>query len=98
MNPSLEIAATASDDQEAQIIVAVLRSAGIPAFVEGTSLMDEWAVSQRIMGQIGVEVKVAAEDLERARTILEEARAAGRERAKEEELDNGGDAPGESDR
>ena len=98
MNQSLEVAATASDEKEAQIIAAVLESAGIPTFIEGSSLTEAWAVSQRIMGQISVEVKVAAEHLERAREILEEARAAGRELAKEEELDKRNDAPRESDR
>lgn len=62
---------------EARVIEAVLGAAGIPALVEGDTLMDEWAMSQRLMGQIGSDVKVPSSQLEAAQEALEMARASG---------------------
>ncbi len=84
MDESLAVVIRASDDQEAQLIAAILRGHGITVFVEGSSLMDEWAVSQRMLGQIGVEVKVPSDSLEKAQEILANARKSGEELSREE--------------
>ncbi len=73
MSDDLVTVITARDADEARVIQAVLRSAGIPAMTEGDSLMDEWAVSQRALGRIGSAVKVPPSFLEQARAVLEEA-------------------------
>ncbi len=84
MDESLVVVTTASDDNEAQLIAAILRGNGITAIVEGSSLMDEWAVSQRIMGQIGVQVKVPSGSLEKAQEVLAKAKESGEEMSREE--------------
>ncbi len=77
MSNALVVLMTAGSSDEARVIQAVLRAAGIPAVIEGDSLMDEWAVSQKIMGRIGSEVKVPASAVAEAERVLEEAHAAG---------------------
>lgn len=77
MSEQLVDLVTAGGAGEARVIQAVLRAAGIPAIVEGEALMDEWAVSQRMMGQIGSVVRVPASAVEAARAVLDEAREAG---------------------
>ena len=62
---------------EATVITAVLRAAGIPAYVNGTLLQDEFAVIQRLLNLGAVEVQVPRDRLEEARAILEAAREAG---------------------
>jgi hypothetical protein len=62
---------------EAQVVLALLRGEGLAAFVNGSALMDEFAVSQRLMGLQGVEISVLREDLPRAQQLLEEARRVG---------------------
>jgi hypothetical protein len=64
---------------EAQVVLALLRGEGLTAFVNGSALMDEFAVSQRLMGLQGVEISVRSEDLPRARQLLEEARRIGQQ-------------------
>jgi len=68
---------------EAQVVEALLQSAGIPVYVPGLLLQDDFAVSQRAMGLLGVKVEVPKTDLERAKQILAEAR----EKARSEEPD-----------
>lgn len=65
----------ASSLAEAHIIAAVLEENGIPARVEDTQLMDQFAISQRAMG-LGVRIEVPEPLLERAQEILREVRAA----------------------
>ena len=67
---------SAKNASEAQLIRAVLESAGIPARTEGDHLADEWAASQRLMGQLGTTVRVPAHQLDAARAALAEARQA----------------------
>jgi hypothetical protein len=59
---------------EAQVIAGVLKGEGIPVFVGGTSLTDEFAVSRRMLNLLSVEVMVRRHELEAARTALAEAR------------------------
>lgn len=77
MSDEWVVLTTAGSAAEARVIEAVLGAAGIPALVEGDTLMDEWAMSQRLMGRIGSEVKVPSSQLEAAREALEVARASG---------------------
>ena len=80
---------------EAQVIAGVLRDAGVPAYVEGQQLTDEFAMSQTLMNLQGVRIKVPKRDLERAREALAAARRAGERLAQEESdgPDDGGEAP-----
>lgn len=59
------------DQIQANLICGILQSERISATLEGESLIDSWAVSQRVLGLLGTRVLVPAEDLERARAILE---------------------------
>ncbi|MEM7164403.1 MAG: DUF2007 domain-containing protein [Planctomycetota bacterium] len=77
MSDELVVLTTASNSAEARVIQAILQGVGIPAIVEGEALMDEWAVSQRMLGRVGAEVKVPASAVERAHAVLEEAQARG---------------------
>lgn len=84
MAGSLVVFRTLSTESEAKILQAVLRAGGVPAVVEGSHLMDEWAVSQRALGQLGVEVKIPAGAEEQAEEVIARARAAGIELSEEE--------------
>ena len=59
----------------AENIAGILEASGIPTLVEGRSLQDEFALSQRALGLTGCRVKVRKRDLENARRIIEEAQA-----------------------
>lgn len=61
----------------AEMLVGLLTGEGVRAFVEGASLTDEFATSQRAMGNLSVRVFVAPDQLDRAREIIATARAAG---------------------
>jgi len=69
----------------AEMIVSALQSAGIPAYVKGKFLQDEWAVSQRVLGLSGVEIQVSRSRLEEAKELLAEMREAGRILAERED-------------
>ena len=62
----------------AELLVGILREAGIPAFTVGENLQDEFAASQRLIGAVGCTVYVPRTEVDRARAVLAEARAAGR--------------------
>lgn len=55
---------------EARILVAVLQGEGIPAYVQGDTLMDEFAVSRRATNLLGVRVLVPATSAARAAEVL----------------------------
>lgn len=76
-DPDIAVLETARTPLAAELIVAVLRAEGIPAYVEGALLQDEFAVSQRILGLGGVRIQVPRERLEDARKALAAAREAG---------------------
>lgn len=63
---------TATTPAEAKVLVARLQANDIQATIDGESLADELAISRRAMNLAGVQVRVAAADLERARAILAE--------------------------
>lgn len=68
--PISRIIAVASTPALAKIYVAVLRSEGIPAFVDGDSAADEFAMSQRMMNVSNVRVMVPTDAAKRAEEIL----------------------------
>lgn len=55
----------------AELIVGLLKSEGIPAYSDGETLQDEFAVSQRTFG---IRIFVTEDRLEEANRVLEEAR------------------------
>ena len=62
----------------AGMIVQALRSAGIPAFVKGSLLQDEFAITQKVLGLNEVTIQVQKHRLEDARKIREMMREAGK--------------------
>ncbi|MHC5063369.1 MAG: putative signal transducing protein [Planctomycetota bacterium] len=62
---------------EAQIILAIMEDAGIPAFIPGGLLTDEFAMSQQLMNLTAVKIRVPADRLEDAQAALAAAREAG---------------------
>ena len=68
---------TARTPFEASVIAGVLEDAGIPCFVAGALLTDEWAASQRLMGTLGVEIQVRESDRDAAQRALAAAKASG---------------------
>lgn len=58
----------------AELWLTLLADAEIPAYVDGTNLMDDNAVAQRLLGAIGQTVFVRRGDVERARAVLAVAR------------------------
>jgi hypothetical protein len=75
--PDRVVVETAKTPLQAQLIVSILHAAGIPAYVGGTLLQDEFAISQAAMGLQATRIEVPRECLEAAREILDEARRAG---------------------
>lgn len=65
---------TARSPAEAQIVAAVLRSADIPAYIGGSMLADEFAVSQRMLNVASVKVQVRRDQLPAAEAALAAAR------------------------
>ena len=64
---------------EAELLASILESEGIPAFVDGRYLQDEFAMPKKILGfDYFVKVRVRKEHLEEARRILELARESGK--------------------
>lgn len=86
---------TAATPAEALVLVARLKSEGIQAHVEGSSLVDEVAMSRRAMNLHGVRVVVPANSIWRARAVLASARVDDAEltaQALAERLDDDGPA------
>lgn len=69
-DPLSVVAKVASTPDQAMIYVAMLQAEGIPAFTDGGSLTDEFAMSQRLMNVSSVKVMVPASSLEKAQEIL----------------------------
>lgn len=66
---------TARSAAEAQVIAAVLSAAGIPVFVGGSALQDEFAVSQRLLNVQQVRVQVRRDQVAQAQEALQAARS-----------------------
>ena len=61
----------------AGMIVQALRSAGIPAFVNGSLLQDEFAITQKVLGLNEVKIQVRKDQLEEAKEVRAMMREAG---------------------
>ena len=68
--PISTVVKVASTPDQAKIYVAMLEAEGIPAFVDGNSSADEFAMSQRMLNVSNVRVQVPTEAAERALEIL----------------------------
>jgi hypothetical protein len=68
--PISTVVKVASTPDQAKIYVAMLEAEGIPAFIDGNSSVDEFAMSQRLLNVNNVRVMVPTEAAERAREIL----------------------------
>jgi hypothetical protein len=82
---------TAPSPPIAEMLLEMLQDRGIPAYVNGRLLQDEWAISQILLGRVGVSIQVPRKHLEAAKKILAEAREAGREMETEEATDPDGE-------
>jgi hypothetical protein len=69
--PIESVAKVAATPAQAKVFVALLQAEGIPARVEGDSLVDEFAASRRLMNLIGTRVMVPTASLDRAQEILQ---------------------------
>jgi Putative prokaryotic signal transducing protein len=58
----------------AELWISMLDDAGIPAYVEGTNLVDEYAFAQKLVGAFGQTVFVRQRDRAEALAILAKAR------------------------
>jgi hypothetical protein len=74
-HPDVEIVTTARSPFDAEVIAGVLREAGIPVFIGGQSLNDEFALSQALANLISVEIQVPSDRMDQARKALTEADA-----------------------
>jgi len=72
-DPISTVVKVASTPDQARIYVAMLEAAGIPAFVDGNSSADEFAMSQRLLNVSNVRVMVPTEAAERALEVLRPA-------------------------
>ncbi|MCA8976684.1 MAG: hypothetical protein KDC98_18325 [Planctomycetes bacterium] len=55
---------------QAKMFVALLQAEGIPAHIDGATLVDEFAISQRLLNATGTAIKVRRQDLELAQELL----------------------------
>ena len=86
---------TARTRGEAEVILAILRGAGIPAHTKGGGphFVDEFTAAQQAMNLVGVKIEVAADHAEDARRVLQEARDAGKFLEGDEAVGDPGDEP-----
>ena len=76
-DPLSAVAKVASNPGQAKVFVAMLQAEGIPAFVYGGALTDEFAMSQQLAGLQGVTIRVAEDRLDEAKAAVAAAREAG---------------------
>jgi hypothetical protein len=69
---------TARSPAVASVIVQALRFEGIPAYVDGCLLQDEFALSQRALGLNCVDIQVPRTCLQEAKEILKRMKEAGK--------------------
>ncbi|MBL9080103.1 MAG: DUF2007 domain-containing protein [Planctomycetes bacterium] len=67
---STTVVRVANSPTQAKLFVALLEGAGIPAYVEGDGLVDEFVTSRRMLNLSGVRVFVPTASLELARDVL----------------------------
>lgn len=83
-HPDLVEFCVAKTPFEAQVIAGVLQEAGIPTYVSGSLLTDEFALSQQLMGLQNATVQVPKDRLQDAETAIAEAKAAGKKMTEDE--------------
>lgn len=83
--PDLVVVKHLSDPVSAKLVVQILLGEGIPAFVNGAELMDEFAMSQMALGSVACDVQVPKEHEEQATKILAAAKEAGNRLEESEE-------------
>lgn len=69
--PIQSVARVANTPAQAKIFVAMLEAEGIPARIDGETLADEFAASQRLLNLSGTRVLVPTSALQRAQEILQ---------------------------
>jgi hypothetical protein len=74
---ALDEVMTADSAGEAQVVAALLRAAGVPLYMDGRLLQDEFAISQAVTGGVGRQIMVPASRLEEARAVIAQARKDG---------------------
>jgi hypothetical protein len=89
MSPDLVVLESFPNAAIAQLVAGLLRDAGIPVYIGGSQLQDEWAMSQKLMGMLSTDVQVPRDRLAEAREILETVRASAGETSEEGEEDEG---------
>jgi len=67
----------ADSAEEAQVVAALLRANGIPLYMDGRLLQDEFALSQAVTGGVGRKIMVPESRLEDARAVIAAARKEG---------------------
>lgn len=82
---------TCHGPEEARVVAAVLEANGIPTFIDGQSLQDEFAMSQRLMNLSIIEVQVPASRQEEAQGLLAAAKRVGEAWSEEEGEGSEGD-------
>lgn len=72
-DPIAVVAKIASTPDQAKLYVAMLQAEGIPAYVDGATLADEFAMSRAMLNLSSVRVMVPTASLAKAKEILEPA-------------------------
>jgi len=87
--PDLVVVKHLSDPASAKLVAQILLARNIPAFVNGAELLDEFAVSQMMLGNVACDVQVPREYEEQAKTVLAAAKKAGKHLAESDEWKDG---------
>lgn len=74
-DPQLTYLDLARTPFEAKVIAGVLLEAGIPAYIAGQHLADEWAITQAMMNTRGVRIQVPAELVDKAMEVIAAAQS-----------------------
>ncbi len=69
--------------EEALVIAALLRNAGIPIYVGGSLLQDEFAIAQRTLNLQSIGIQVPSDRIEEARDLLAAAKRDGEANAED---------------
>ena len=75
-HPEVTVLMTAKTAFDAQVVVGILREAGIPAYVGGALLTDPVAVSELLANTRQVDIKVPVDRVAEARDAVRSADAA----------------------
>ncbi|MHC4077928.1 MAG: hypothetical protein ACYST0_05730 [Planctomycetota bacterium] len=78
-----------SDPTSAKLVAQVLLLENIPAFVNGAELLDEFAISQMMLGNVACDVQVPREHEQQAKKVLAAAKEAGKRLDESEEWKDG---------